>query len=88
LLLNLRPRVDANLKLTCSNSNLQQNFKILSTIYEQVMWMGLVHFDSLERLEFRILNSSGNEPTIADGDLRILNSTLFVQQISSTNVLL
>jgi len=88
LLLNLRPRVDANLKLTCSNSNLQQNFKIISTVYEQVTWMGLVHFDSGERLEFKILNSAGNEPTIIDGDLRILNSTLFVQQISSTNVLL
>jgi len=88
LLLNLRPRVDANLKLTCSNSNLQQNFKIISTIYQQVMWMGLVHFDAGERLEFKILNSAGNEPSIADGDLRVLNSTLFVQQISSSNVLL
>ena len=88
LLLNLRPRVDANLKLTCSNSNLQQNFRVLSTVYEQVTWMGLVHFDAGERLEFKILNSAGNEPNIADGDLRVLNSTLFVQQISSTNVLL
>ena len=87
LLLNLRPRVDANLKITCSNSTLQQNFKILSNVYQQVTWMGMVYFNANERLEFRILNSSNGEPTIADGDLRVLNSTLFCQKISSNNVL-
>ncbi len=88
LLLNLRPRADANLRLTCSNSELRQNFKIVSTLYSQVSWMGLVYYDANDRLEFRITDSGGQEPTIADGDLRVLNSTLFVQQISSTNALL
>ena len=86
LLLNLRPRVDMNLKLFCSNSTLQQNFKILSTVYQQVTWMGLVYFDAGERLEFRILNSAGDDPIIPYGDLRVLNSTLFCQKISSNNV--
>lgn len=87
LLLNLRPRLDANLKLTCSNSTLQQKFKIISTVYQQVTWMGLVYYDAGEKLEFRILNHTGSETTIEYGDLSILNSTLFCHKISSNNVL-
>ena len=48
--------------------------------------MGLVYYDAGEKLEFRIINSSGSDPTIAYGDLTNLNSTLFCQKISSSNV--
>jgi len=87
-LINLRPRLTGDVVLKCANSPYKQFFKIESAIYKQVSWEGLVHFNANEKLEF-YFNTTGNGTyVVPDGDLRVMNSVLFIQQISSQNVLM
>ena len=87
-LINLRPRLTGDVVLKCANSPYKQFFKIESAIYKQVSWEGLVYFNANEKLEF-YFNTTGNGTYVApDGDLRVMNSVLFIQQISSQNVLM
>ena len=86
-LMNLRPRLTANIVLSCSNSSLEQTIKTEATIYKQISWEGLVHFNASEKLEFYFNTLGGGTYIVPDGDLRVMNSVLFTQLISSQNVL-
>lgn len=87
-LMNLRPRITANIVLKCANSPYEQVFKIDSTVYKQVSWEGLVHFEAGDKLQFYFNTLGGGTYIVPDGDLRIMNSVLFIQLISSQNVLM
>jgi hypothetical protein len=87
LMLNIRPRTTLNLQLRCSNSSLTQHFKIQSTLYHQVIYENFIHFDAGDYLFFEILDPGGTQVIIPDGDFRLMSSVLYVQQVSSLNVL-
>jgi hypothetical protein len=86
-MMNLRSRVLNFCALKCSNSDLQQIFKIDNSTYQQVIFEGLVYFDVGDKLEFTILDNGGNPLIVSSGNLTVLNSILFTQLISTENIL-
>ena len=87
LMLNIRPRVTMNLQLRCSNSSLTQHFKIQPSLYLQVIYENFIYFDPGDYLFFEILNPAGTPVLIPDGDVILMSSVLYIQQISTKNVL-
>ena len=87
-LMNLRPRLTENIVLKCANSPYKQTFKTEATIYSQVSWEGLVFFNANEMLEFYFKTIGGNTYVATGSDLHIENSNLFIQLISTQNVLI
>lgn len=85
--MNLRPRLTANIILKCSNSSLEQTIKTEATIYKQISWEGLVYFEAGQKLEFYFKTLGDGVYVVPDGDLRVMNSVLFAQLISTQNVL-
>ena len=86
-MMNLRSRVLNFCMLKCSNSDLQQIFKIDNGLYQQTIFEGLVYFDVGDKLEFTILDNGGNALVVNSGNLTVLNSILFTQLISTENIL-
>jgi len=86
--MNLRPRLTANIVLKCANSPLEQTIKTEASIYKQIFWEGLVYFQAGEKLEFYFKTLGGGTYIVPDGDLRIMNSFLVTQLISTQNVLI
>ncbi len=87
LMLNIIPIVTLHLQLRCSNSRLTQHFKIQSTLYHKVIYENFIHFDAGDTLFFEILDPTGTQVIIPDGDFRLISSVLYVQQVSQLNVL-
>ena len=86
-MLNLRSRVLNFCTIKCSNSDLQQTFKIDNGVYQQVIFEGLIYFDAGDKLEFTILDNGGDPLVVSLNDLTVLNSVLFTQLVSTLNIL-
>jgi len=83
-MMNLRSRINEGIKLTCSNSTLEQRTTIKSGEISQFVWEGVAYLSAGDKLEFNLFNVIGSEPLVVSGnDLVILNSILNTQLIST-----
>ena len=84
---NFRPLIDNNLILVCNLSSLEQFFKLTSGTYNQITWEDIVYVNSGDELYFQLLTTKGDQFVTDTNNLRLVNTTMAVQQISSQNVL-
>jgi hypothetical protein len=84
---NFRPMINNNLILVCNLSSLEQFFKLNSGTYNQITWEDVVYVNSGDELYFQLLTTKGDVFTTDTNNLRLVNTTMQVQQISSQNVL-
>ena len=84
---NFRPLINNNLILVCNLSSLEQYFKLTSGTYNQITWEDVVYVNSGDELYFQLLTTNGNLFTTDANNLRLVNTTMSVQQISTQDVL-
>ena len=84
---NFRPMINNNLILVCNLSSLEQYFKLTSGTYNQITWEDVVYVNSGDELYFQLLTTNGNLFTTDANNLRLVNTTMAVQQISTQDVL-
>ena len=84
---NFRPLIDSNLILVCNLSPLEQYFRITPGYYNQITWEDVVYVNSGDELYFQLLTTKGDVFTTDTNNLRLVNTTMSVQQISTQDVL-
>jgi hypothetical protein len=87
LSVTMRPSIDVTLNLVCNLSPLQQFFKLQTGVYNQVILDTLVYATSGDELFYQILNTKGQVFETEYNLLRLVNTVMSVQLISSQNVL-
>jgi len=84
---NFRPLIDSNLILVCNLSSLEQFFRITPGLYNQITWEDVVYVNSGDELYFQLLTTKGDLFSTDTNNLRLVNTTMAVQQISTQDVL-
>ena len=87
LSVTMRPSIDVTLNLVCNLSPLEQFFKLQTGVYNQVVLDTLVYATTGEELFYQILNTKGQVFVTEYNLLRLVNTVMSVQEVSSRNVL-
>ena len=87
IMVTMRPSLDATLMLVCNLSPLEQFFKLLPGVYNQVVLDTLIYANAGDELFYQILTTKGQVFVTDYHLLRLVNTVLSIQQISSQNVL-
>ena len=87
LTVTMRPSIDATLALVCNLSPLYQYFKLLPSVYNQVVLETLIYATAGNELFYQILTTKGQVFETDYNNLRLVNTVMSVQQVSSQNVL-
>ena len=87
IMITMRPSIDVTLTLVCNLSPLEQFFKLQTGVYNQVVLDTLVYATAGEKLFYQILNTKGQVFETDYNLLRLVNTVMSVQLISTQNVL-
>ena len=87
LTVTMRPSIDAVLTLVCNLSPLEQFFKLQPSVYNQVTIETLIYANAGEELFYQILTTKGQVFVTDYNLLRLVNTVMSVQLISTQNVL-
>ena len=83
IMVTMRPSLDATLMLVCNLSPLEQFFKLLPGVYNQVVLDTLIYANAGDELFYQILTTKGQVFVTDYNLLRLVNTVLSIQQISS-----
>ena len=86
--ITMRPMVEANLILVCNLSPLEQFSKLTPGLYNQVVFEDMIYANAGDELYFQILTTKGEIWTTETNNLRLVNTVLSAQQLSTSNVLI
>ena len=88
IMITMRPSIDATLTLVCNLSPLEQFFKLQTGVYNQVVLDSLIYATAGEELFYQILTTKGQVFETEYNLLRLVNTVMSVQLVSSKNVLI